>query len=316
MPGWVLFLRTADFWAAKEIPMSVTLSCLVFSLAALAADTPAARYPRADLLIEARDVVGLAHPRPRHDHRILDARGKGKYKEGHIPGAVWLDHTTWSRAFGDGEDKEAWAKRIGALGIRLNTQVIVYDDSNFKDAARIWWILRYWGVRDVRLLNGGWKAWRNRDMGIEKEDPRIITEKVELKPQANRRATKSLMLEAVKDRNLQIIDARSTEEYCGTEETAKHNGAIPGARHLEWSDAIDPKTQRFKSPEELAKLLKGAGIDVNQPSATYCQSGGRAAVMAFTLELMGGKQVRNYYRSWAEWGNAKDTPIVKPAPPK
>ena len=93
---------------------------------------------------------------------------------------------------------------------------------------------------------------------------------------------------------------------------AKRGGAIPGARHLEWSDAIDAKTHRFKSAYELSKLLQDAGIDPSKPCTTYCQSGGRAAVMAFTLELMGGKDVRNYYKSWAEWGNAADTPIEKP----
>ena len=58
-----------------------------------------------------------------------------------------------------------------------------------------------------------------------------------------------------------------------------------------------------------------AGIDPKRPAVTYCLSGGRAAVMAFTLELMGGDKVRNYYRSWAEWGNAENTPIEK-APKK
>jgi thiosulfate/3-mercaptopyruvate sulfurtransferase len=111
------------------------------------------------------------------------------------------------------------------------------------------------------------------------------------------------------------VDARSAEEYCGTADTAKRNGAIPGAVHLEWSDTVD-KAGRFKSPEELTKLFREAGIDPSRPSITYCQSGGRAAVMAFALELMGGKDVRNYYRSWSEWGNSEDTPVVKPGPKK
>ncbi len=107
------------------------------------------------------------------------------------------------------------------------------------------------------------------------------------------------------------MDARSAQEYCGTLETAKRNGAIPGATHLEWSDTVDP-TGRFKSPKELTQLLRRAGIDPVRPTITYCQSGGRAAVMAFVLELMGGKDVRNYYRSWGEWGNAEDTPVSRP----
>jgi thiosulfate/3-mercaptopyruvate sulfurtransferase len=134
--------------------------------------------------------------------------------------------------------------------------------------------------------------------------------------QKKRLATKADVLAALKDKKLQIVDARSEGEFCGTRVMAKRGGSIPGAAHLEWSDLLDAKTQRFKSPEELRRLFKAAGIDIQRPAAIYCQSGGRAAVMAFTLELMGGKDVRNYYRSWAEWGNAADTPIAKPKPKK
>ena len=88
--------------------------------------------------------------------------------------------------------------------------------------------------------------------------------------------------------------------------------AIPGAVHLEWRELIDPSTHRFKSPDELGKLFKEKNIDLQKPIVTHCQSGGRAAVMAFALELMGAKDVSNYYKSWAEWGNADNTPIVKP----
>ena len=65
----------------------------------------------------------------------------------------------------------------------------------------------------------------------------------------------------------------------------------------------------------MTKLFEKAGIDPSKPAITYCQSGGRAAVLAFVLELMGGKDVRNYYRSWSEWGNDPDTPVVKPTVP-
>lgn len=75
---------------------------------------------------------------------------------------------------------------------------------------------------------------------------------------------------------------------------------------------IDKDTQRFKSPSQLSKLFQDAGIDLERPTATHCQSGGRASVMVFGMELMGAKAARNYYASWAEWGNAEDTPIVVP----
>jgi thiosulfate/3-mercaptopyruvate sulfurtransferase len=265
-----------------------------------------ADYPRPELLVEAADLAR----EPPASVRVLDCRGKGAYSEGHVPGAVWLHVLDWMRTFGEGEDREAWAKKVGALGIDVDTKVVLYDDSRAKDAARAWWILRYWGVRDVRLLNGGWQAWKASGGAVEKAENRPPAVEPRLAPQAGRLATRAKVLQSLKG-EAQIVDARSREEYCGTADTAKRNGAIPGAVHLEWSDTLD-RAGRFRSAPELAKLFRDAGIDPARPSITYCQSGGRAAVMAFALELMGGKEVRNYYRSWAEWGNADDTPVVQP----
>ena len=76
------------------------------------------------------------------------------------------------------------------------------------------------------------------------------------------------------------------------------------------------QTKRFKSPSELGQLLEQAGIGLDRPTASHCNGGGRAAVMAFGLELMGAREVRNYYRGWGEWGNADHTPIVVPEKPK
>jgi thiosulfate/3-mercaptopyruvate sulfurtransferase len=273
-----------------------------------AADTKPAGYPRADLLIEAAELA-----KPADGLLVLDARPKEKYQAGHVPGAVWVDHDTWSKKFAEGQDSAVWTKLIGVLGITgPETRVVIYDDNLSKDAARIWWVLRYWGVKDVRLLNGGWKAWDADGRKVEKtnNDPRAV--EARLTPQSERLATKEQILAALKDKPPQLIDARSEGEFCGDAKTAKKNGAIPGALHLEWSDLLDRKTGKFKSAEEMTKLLKDAGIDPGKPATTYCQSGGRAAVMAFALELMGGKDVRNYYRSWSEWGNADDTIIVKP----
>jgi thiosulfate/3-mercaptopyruvate sulfurtransferase len=126
-----------------------------------------------------------------------------------------------------------------------------------------------------------------------------------------RLASKSDLLSSLTDGKLHIVDARSEAEFCGVEAmNNKRAGAIPGAKQLEWSDLIDKETQRFKSAAELSKLFATAGIDLARPTATHCQSGGRASVMAFGLELMGAKDVSNYYRSWSEWGNAGDTPVV------
>jgi thiosulfate/3-mercaptopyruvate sulfurtransferase len=287
-------------------PVFLSLSLLFL------ADEKPATYPNPNLLVEINHLEKLlAEERPT---RLLDARAKDKYAAGHVAGAVSVDAAAWAKAFAEGQDPDAWAKRLGDVAVTPTTCVIVYDDNQSRDAARIWYILRYWGVKDVRLLNGGLAAWKANGGKTTDESTGIPKpQAVEVKKQPARLATKDELLKLLKDKPPQIIDARSTGEYCGTQETAKRNGAIPGAKHLEWSDTLDKKTGRFKSADELAKLFKDAGIDPSKPAVTYCQSGGRAAVLAFTLELMGGQDVSNYYRSWAEWGNDPDTPVEKPS---
>jgi thiosulfate/3-mercaptopyruvate sulfurtransferase len=274
-----------------------------------AAEDKSAAYPKADLLLEPAALLKSATV---VNYHILDARSKEKYVAGHVPGAVWVDHDQWAKEFAENMDESEWERTIGGLGIAADTHVVIYDDARFNRAARIWWILRSAGVHDVRLLNGGWKGWQDAGGSVGKEVPKVEAVKMKVKFQKDRVATKDFVKETIEEKKGQIIDTRSKEEYIGEDKRAKRGGAIPGAKHLEWSDAIDAKTHRFRSPEELSKLFTGAGIDPSKPCTTYCQSGGRAAVMAFTLELMGGNDVRNYYKSWAEWGNADDTPIEKP----
>jgi len=266
------------------------------------------RHPRTDLLIEPTQ---LAKPEVTKQYVILDARDGAKYKKSHVPTAVWVDHGNWAKAFDHGEDAEGWGKRIGELGIGPDTKVVVYDDVFSKDAARIWWVLRYWGVDDVRLLHGGWVGWQAGKHPTEESGAAPSAVKFAAKARTERLATKEQLLESLKSGKLQIVDARTEGEFCGTEKLAnKRAGAIPGAKQLEWIDLLEKETQRFKSPEDLRKLFNQAGIALDKPTATHCQGGGRAAVMAFGMELMGAKDVSNYYPSWSEWGNADDTPVV------
>jgi thiosulfate/3-mercaptopyruvate sulfurtransferase len=284
---------------------------------ALVVHTPAfgeEAYPRADLLIEP---APLAKPTDSTPILILDARDKKKYEKGHVPAARWVDHAEWAKGFGDGKDATAWSTRIGGLGIGRDTRVVVYDDNDAKDAARIWWILRYWGVKDVRLLNGGWVAWESGKYPTDNREVEPVSTAFKAVAEPKRLAEKDDLIKSLASGKVQIVDARSEGEFCGTAAmTNKRFGAMPGAKHLEWIDLIDKTTHRFKSPAELKKLFDDAGIDLEKSTATHCQSGGRAAVMAYGLELMGATDVRNYYKSWSEWGNALDTPVVKPQPKK
>lgn len=278
--------------------------------ASLLRQAAAEGYPNPELLLEPAE---LAKPSVASEFVILDARGETAYQQAHIPGARRVDHDAWAKAFAEGEGKDAdqWSQRIAQLGIAADSQVVIYDDKDNKEAARIWWILRYWGVDKARLLNGGWQAWTAENLPTTQEVPGpAATTAFKAVARSERLADMQQVLDMLHNDKFQIIDARSEKEFCGLDaQKNKRAGNIPGAKHLEWSDLIDPQTHRFKSADQLRALFEKAGIDLNRPAVSHCQSGGRAAVMAFGLELMGARDVRNYYRGWSEWGNTSDTPI-------
>jgi thiosulfate/3-mercaptopyruvate sulfurtransferase len=285
---------------------------LLISLAMLTLGQPAAQgYPRPELLIEASE---LAKPEVATRYRILDTRPAKDWDKAHIPLSVRVDVADWSKKFTKEQDPTTWEKELGSRGMDVDIPVVVTGE-NLQEAARVWWILRYWGIKDVRILNGGWSAWTAGNHPVAKgpdEKPNFRPTQPKLVAAEKRLATLQQVKDSLKDHGLQIVDARSEAEFCGDTKTAKRNGAIPGAINLEWKELVDAKTKKFKSPGELEQLFKKASIDLAKPAVAHCQSGGRSSVMVFAMELMGGADVRNYYRSWAEWGNAEDTPVVIP----
>jgi thiosulfate/3-mercaptopyruvate sulfurtransferase len=277
------------------------MNAMLLTWAVLTVTPAAGDYPNAKILIEADAVKKLDSQAVR-----LDARDEKAYLAGHLPGAIRLPTVEWGKAVPD--TPEAWAKRLARIGLTRETPVVVYAGADVREAARAWWLLKYAGAEDVRLLDGGYPAWLNA--GGTAETKANVARPVEPgKPaKTDRLADKSDVLSILKDKSSQILDARSDGEFCGTANTAKRNGHIPGATAIEWTELLTPE-KKFKSPEELKKLFADRKVDLDKPAVTYCQSGGRAAVLAFGLELMGAKHVRNYYKSWAEWGNAGDTPV-------
>ncbi len=235
--------------------------------------------------------------------RIVDARSGDAYAEAHIPGAVHVDVADWkSQASVEGglQDSAAWAERLGAIGIGNETTVLVYGDS-MPSTARIWWTLKYVGVGDAAVLDGGWQAWL-AEMGDSTTEATNV-EQADFMPefQAQRLAQIGDVKDSLGGDGVTIVDTRSDREFSG-------DGHIPGAVHLEWSELLDDEG-RFKSPAELRELFASSGIDPESEAVTYCRSGGRASVEALALELAGYKNVKNYYCSWQEWSADPAAPV-------
>lgn len=263
---------------------------------------PPANYPTPNLLVEVTDPK-LA------GYHLLDVRAADEYKAGHVPGAVHADTASWSKAvLADKADAAFWKNELAKIGVTPKRPAVVYAD-DVRSAARAWWLLKLAGVPDARILNGGWKAWTAAKLPTEKETPGVMAEAFDWKADASRLADKKHVLAVLKDGAAACVDARTADEFTGDKALAKRGGHIPGATHLEWVELLDPKTDKFLPPADLLKLVKKRNIDLDKPQVTYCQGGGRAAVLAFGLELAGAKSVRNYYPSWGEWGNDPDTPV-------
>ncbi|MFO0799870.1 MAG: rhodanese-like domain-containing protein [Gemmataceae bacterium] len=263
-----------------------------------------AAHPNAKLLVAPADLkAGAVH--------VLDVRPQAAFEKGHVAGAVPVDPANWSKAILVGTaDAAFWKRELAALGVTPGRPVVVVGD-DARDYCRVWWMLRLAGVADARVLDGGFKGYAGPTAtGTAKATPAAPHDWV---PDLGRLATKTDLLTELRNPTGGIADARSAGEHTGADPLKnKRAGCVPGAVHLEWSELLDPATGRFLPADRIAKLMADRGVDLSKPQVTYCQGGGRAAVLAFGLELMGAKGVRNYYASWGEWGNAADTPVALP----
>src|SRR6266478_478900 len=243
------------------------------------------------------------------------------YDQGHIPGAVGWN---WQTQLQDNIrrdliDKSTLEKLLGVSGISNDTAILLYGDNNNWFAAYALWQLKYYGHKDVRLINGGRKKW------LEEKRP-LTKETVNVKPTTYRvsgtdeslRAYKEEVFSIVEGRKPgQLVDVRSVDEFTGKiiappgmSETAQRAGHVPGAANIPWAQASN-EDGTFKSFDDLKKLYESKGITGKDEVIAYCRIGERSSHTWFVLKyLLGFNQVRNYDGSWTEWGNLIGAPIV------
>jgi len=245
------------------------------------------------------------------------------YQKGHIPGAVSWD---WSKDLHDPLRREfADEKQVAALlersGIGADQTAVLYAGNNNWFAAYAYWVLKYRGFDNVKILNGGRKKW-------ELESKELTTEPAEIKPAASPAKVSGTRpeLRAMRDQILSVVgaggsfvDVRSPEEFKGEllapphlpQEQAQVPGHIPGAANVPWSKAAN-EDGTFKSADELKELYSEAGVSEGKEVIAYCRIGERSSHTWFVLrELLGFNNAKNYDGSWTEYGSLVNVPIEK-----
>ena len=244
------------------------------------------------------------------------------YEQGHVAGAVgWNWQSQLQQPVRrDLATKEEIEELLGSSGIGNDTTVILYGDNNNWFAAWAFWQLKYYGHRDVRLMNGGRVKWEAEGRPLTTDVPSVSAVSYSASEgDQSIRAYRDEVLALVNAGSISLVDVRSPAEFSGEllapanlpQEGSQRGGHIPGASNIPWGQAV-AEDGSFKSADDLRALYGAQGIDGSRETIAYCRIGERSSHSWFVLtQLLGFENVRNYDGSWTEWGSIVGAPIEK-----
>jgi thiosulfate/3-mercaptopyruvate sulfurtransferase len=252
----------------------------------------------------------------------VDYDPKANYDLGHIPNAALFD---WKKDINDPLSRNIVSRDdctalLQKAGINNDTILVLYGDFNNWFAAFAFWVFKYYGFKDIRLMNGGRKKWLEEDREISKESPNFSKGNFQaVEPDESIRVYLDYVRNSVMTKQGTLVDVRSPAEFTGQitappeypTEHAQRGGHIPSAQNIPWGQAVN-EDGTFKSVEDLKKLYEPKGITSDKEVITYCRIGERSSHTWFVLKyLLGYPNVKNYDGSWTEWGNMINNPIEK-----
>ena len=278
------------------------------------------------VLISAADLDTLMK---RESVVLIDTRDADTYAAGHIPGAVNLREVftflATSSVEGLKELKSTFARHLGAAGLSGAETAVFYEDSlngGYGQSCRGYYLLTWLGYPKIKVLNGGYSAWKAAEMPISTEAVAPIAETFPTDlPMADVMLTKDDMLAALGTDTV-LLDVRDIDEWIGDSSSpygkdfAPRKGRIPGAKWVEWYRFMKPSAMgpMIKSPDEVKAEAATAGISTDDTIYLYCFKGARASNTFLALKQAGFNDVRMYFGSWNEWSRDPALPIESGLP--
>ncbi|WP_068316230.1 3-mercaptopyruvate sulfurtransferase [Polycladidibacter hongkongensis] len=240
---------------------------------------------------------------------------KAEYAAGHIPGARFFD-------IDDVSDTESplphmlpsaakFASKMKQLGIGDGQSIVVYDGMGIFSSARVWWMLRVFGVKQVYVLDGGLPAWKAAKLPLT--DDHTLPKERQFTASLNHDMVRSLLQveAALKDGRTFVLDARPPERFNGQVPEPRAGvraGHMPGALNLPFPLVL--QDGKMRSVDELNDIFTQMGIASADPVITSCGSGVTAAILVLALTRIGHYNTAIYDGSWAEWGTNTETEVV------
>lgn len=258
------------------------------------------------------------------DVRVLDAswympadnrNPREEYAAAHIPGARYFDIDEISDRKSPlphmAPPVELFISRMRAMGIGDGHRVVVYDTAGLFSAARVWWLFRLFGKRDVAVLDGGFPKWQAEGHPVEDVAPVQRDRHFTARRNASLVRDVTQVAASSKLGDEQIVDARSPGRFSGEEpdpRPAMRSGRIPGSLNVFYRDVLN-SDGTMKDQADLLSVFEAAGVDLNRPVITSCGSGVTATILSLALARLGHRQTSVYDGSWSEWGREGDLKV-------
>lgn len=242
---------------------------------------------------------------------------KAEYMERHIPGACFFDLEEIPNVNLEpvalAEAEKRFSDLVSKLGINGQQHVVVYDGAGLYSAARLWWLFRFFGKKNVSVLDGGFVKWLSEGKEVTSDLPHLTRKDFFPIIQTSLLADLKRVARAANRLSEQIIDARSQMRFNGLEVEPRaglRSGNIPSSINVCYTQLLTTR-QTLKDPNEIVRIFQGAGVNLNKPIITSCGSGVTAAILYLALRLVGCEKLALYDGSWSEWGSIPEIELEK-----